>query len=78
MENPGKYFETPSTKFAHDRRFSRLGKNVPGPGQYTFEQLDRIKQSAPAIGFGSSSRSPSNKRVNTPGPGQYNSKGVIG
>ncbi len=78
METPGKYFDTPSTKFAHDRRFSRLDKNVPGPGQYTFEQLDRIKQSAPAIGFGSSSRSPSNKRVATPGPGQYDSKGVIG
>lgn len=32
VDNPGKYYETPSTKFAHDRRFSKLDKTVPGPG----------------------------------------------
>jgi len=32
LENPGKFYDTPSTKFGHDRRFSRLDKRVPGPG----------------------------------------------
>jgi hypothetical protein len=32
VENLGKFYDTPSTKFAHERRFSRLDKLVPGPG----------------------------------------------
>jgi hypothetical protein len=31
-ENVGKFYDTPSTKFAHERRFSRLDRHVPGPG----------------------------------------------
>ncbi len=54
VENPGKYFETPSTKFSHENRFSDSKPKVPGPGKYTFENLNAIKQASPNFVFGSS------------------------
>jgi hypothetical protein len=46
--------------------------NSPGPGQY-INDTDKLKRSAPKIGFGSSKRLDINKveKDKTPGPGDY-------
>ena len=44
---------------------------VPGPGSYV-QDNEKLKQSAPSFGFGSSTRPDiQNKKLNTPGPGSY-------
>ena len=46
--------------------------NVPGPGSYT-DKKEKLRQSAPSYGFGTSQRPVlgKNKDQQTPGPGNY-------
>lgn len=68
------FYETPSTKFGNENRFSGSKKEkIPGPGTYTFENLDAVREHAPKYVFGSSQRGDSRdkERTQTPGPGAY-------
>ena len=59
---------------------SDLVKNVWVPGAGTYDQsTEKLKQSAPKFGFGSSTRPDiTNKKLNTPGPGSYKAPYAIG
>ena len=60
---------------------SDLVKNtwVPGPGNYE-QDTEKLKQSAPKFGFGSSKRPDvvDEKKMKTPGPGSYHMPMALG
>lgn len=54
VEDPVKFNTAPAPKFGHEDRFLKppLAGQPPGPGQYNFDNLDKIKQSSPNFAFG--------------------------